>query len=140
MNKVILVGNLARDPELSTTPSGVAVCRMTIAVSRKYTNSEGNRETDFINIVIWRTLAENCAKFLKKGSKAGVVGTLQTRSYDDKDGVKRYITEVVAEDVEFLSPKNGGDFGGDFDSSTNAVPQRGKKAELEPIEDDDLPF
>lgn len=139
MNKVILVGNLARDPELSTTSGGISVCRLTIAVSRRFTNNEGVRETDFFNVVVWRTQGENCHRYLKKGSKAGIVGTLQTRNYDDKDGIKRYVTEVVADEVEFLSPKSGGEFAEDSDNfSDNPRPK--KTAELQPIEDDDLPF
>ena len=105
MNKCILVGNLARDPELTTTSNGVAVCRFSIAVSRRYANSDGERETDFLNIVVWRNLGENCHKFLKKGSKVGIVGNIQSRSYDATDGTKRYVTEIVAEEVEFLSTK-----------------------------------
>ena len=86
MNKVILIGNLTKDPELSTTTSGISVCRFTVAVSRRFTNSEGERETDFINIVVWRNLADNCHKFLRKGSKAAVIGNIQTRSYDAQAG------------------------------------------------------
>ena len=140
MNKVILVGNLARDPELSTTSGGISVCKLTLAVSRRFTNSEGTRETDFFNVVVWRTQGENCHRYLKKGSKAGVVGTLQTRSYDDKDGNKRYVTEVIADEVEFLSPKGstGGDFEDAGDSFQDTKPK--KTTELKPIEDDDLPF
>ena len=92
MNKVILIGNLTKDPELSTTTGGISVCRFTVAVGRKYANSEGERETDFINIVVWRNLADNCHKFLKRGSKVAVVGNIQNRSYDANDGTKRYIT------------------------------------------------
>lgn len=131
MNKVILIGNLTKDPELSTTTGGISVCRFTVAVGRKYANSEGERETDFINIVVWRNLADNCHKFLKRGSKVAVVGNIQNRSYDATDGTKRYITEVVAEEVEFISTKNNGD-------------EQPRKAEevtkLEPIDDNDLPF
>ena len=100
MNRVILVGNLTKDPELATTNSGVSVCRFTLAVGRRYQNAEGERETDFISIVVWRGQAENCHKYLKKGSKCGVVGTLQTRSYDAQDGTKRLVSEVIAEEVE----------------------------------------
>jgi len=130
MNKVILIGNLTKDPEITTTNNGVAVCRFTLAVSRRYANSEGERETDFINIVVWRNAAENCHKFLKKGSKTAVVGNLQTRSYDANDGSKRYITEVVAEEVEFISTKN----------DTAITKSEDEVAKLEPITDDNLPF
>jgi len=137
MNKVILIGNLTKDPEISTTQNGVSVCRFTVAVSRKFTNAEGERETDFINVIVWRTLADNCHKFLKKGSKAAIVGSIQTRSYDGTDGTKRYITEVVADEVEFISTKNA--------DSTDAEPktEKAKKedvSKLEPISDNDLPF
>lgn len=137
MNKVILVGNLSRDPELTTTTSGVAVCRFSIAVQRKYQNSEGERDADFINIVVWRAQAENCHKFLKKGSKCGIVGRLQTSSYDGQDGNKRYVTEVVAEEIEFLASKMNGDSQIAEQKSSN---QTKKVAELEPIDDDTLPF
>jgi len=130
MNKVILIGNLTKDPELSTTTGGISVCRFTVAVGRKYANSEGERETDFINIVVWRNLADNCHKFLKRGSKVAVVGNIQNRSYDANDGTKRYITEVVAEEVEFISTKNNGD----------EQPRREEVTKLEPIDDNDLPF
>ena len=134
MNKVILVGNLTRDPELSETPNGVAVCRFSIAVSRDYANSDGTRETDFFNITVWRTQAENCGRYLKKGSKVAVVGSLQNRSYEDKDGVKRTVTDIVANEVEFLSTKNAGEEG-------EEPRARGGKPALEPVDDgDDLPF
>ena len=113
MNKVILVGNLTRDPELSETPSGVAVCRFSVAVSRDYSNSDGTRDTDFFNVTVWRGRAENCGKYLKKGNKVAIVGSLQTRSYEDKDGIKRNVTDVVANEVEFLTPRSAqNDFDG----------------------------
>ena len=80
MNKVILIGNLTRDPELSTIPSGVSVCKFGLAVNRRFAGSDGNRDTDYFNVVAWRALGENCGKFLKKGSKVGVCGQIQTRS------------------------------------------------------------
>ena len=135
MNKVILIGNLTRDPELSETNSGIAVCRFSIAVSRDYTTSDGNRETDFFNITVWRGRAENCGKYLKKGNKVAVVGTLQNRSYEDKDGIKRNVTDIVASDVEFLTPKNAqSDYGED------APAGRKEPAKLEEIDDNQLPF
>ncbi len=136
MNKVILVGNLTRDPELSETPSGIAVCRFSIAVSRDYSNAEGNREADFFNITVWRGRAEVCGKYLKKGNKVAVVGRLQTRSYDDKDGVKRYVTDIVADEVEFLTPKGAQ---GDYEE-TEAVSTRRERPQLEAIDDNQLPF
>ena len=137
MNKVILIGNLTKDPEISTTQNGVSVCRFTIAVSRRFTNAEGERETDFINVIVWRTLADNCHKFLKKGSKAAIVGSVQTRSYDGTDGTKKYITEVVADEVEFISTKSGE--GADAEPKTEKV-KKEDVSKLEPISDNDLPF
>ena len=137
MNKVILVGNLTRDPELTETPNGVAVCRFSIAVSRDYANSDGTRETDFFNITVWRGRAENCGKYLKKGNKVAVVGSLQTRSYEDKDGIKRNVTDVVANEVEFLTPKNAQ--GGDSDDAPT-VQARRERPQLEAIDDNQLPF
>ncbi len=132
MNKVILIGNLTKDPEISTTTNGVSVCRFSLAVTRRYTNASGEREADFINIVVWRALAENCHKFLRKGSKAAVVGTLQSRAYDATDGSKRYVTEVVADEVEFISTKNADNVDSKKDDE--------EVTKLEPIDDNDLPF
>lgn len=137
MNKVILVGNLTRDPELTETPSGVAVCRFAIAVSRDYANSDGNRETDFFNITVWRGRAENCGKYLKKGNKVAVVGSLQTRSYEDKDGIKRNVTDIIASEVEFLTPKSAQ---ADGEVSSNVVSAKRERPQLEAIDDNQLPF
>ena len=134
MNKVILVGNLTKDPELSETPSGVAVCKFSLAVSRDFTNAEGNRDTDFFNITVWRGRAENCGKYLKKGNKVAIVGSLQTRSYEDKDGIKRNVTDIIASEVEFLTPKQSGQEEESVVSVTRQRPQ------LEAIDDNQLPF
>jgi single-strand DNA-binding protein len=106
MNRVILVGRLTKDPELRYTPSGAPVATFTIAVNRTFTNQQGDREADFINCVVWRKPAENVANYLKKGSLAGVDGRLQTRNYEGQDGKRVYVTEVVAESVQFLEPRN----------------------------------
>lgn len=135
MNKCVLVGNLTREPEHSSTANGVAFCRFSIAVNRNYANSNGEREADFINIVTWRGLADNCGKYLTKGSKVAVSGSIQTRTYE-KDGVKRTATEIVADDVEFLSPKSS-------DGQATSVRSSAAKSsgmELEPVEDSELPF
>jgi single-strand DNA-binding protein len=108
INRIILVGRLTKDPELRYTPNGVAVANFTLAVNRPFTNQQGDREADFINIVVWRRQAENAANFLKKGSLAGVDGRLQTRSYDNNEGRRVYVTEVMAESVQFLEPKGSG--------------------------------
>ena len=131
MNKVILIGNLTKDPELTTTNSGLSVCRFTLAVPRRFSNAEGERETDFLNVTVWRNQAENCNKYLRKGSKASVIGSLQTRSYDAQDGTKRYVTDIVAEEVEFLSSRQNGE---DREKKDEEV------AKLQPIDDDSLPF
>ncbi len=136
MNKVILIGNLTRDPELTETPSGVAVCRFAIAVSRDYANADGTRETDFFNITVWRGRAENCGRYLKKGNKVAVIGSLQNRSYEDKDGVKRTVTDVVANEVEFLTPKNA-----QFDDmDAPVVTAKRERPQLEEVDDNQLPF
>ena len=133
MNKVYLIGNLTRDPELATTTSGVSVCRFSLAVQRRFSNADGEREADFFNIVVWRAQGENCHKYLKKGSKCAVIGALQNRSYDANDGSKRTITEIVADEVEFLTTKNTAD-------SAERLTDKKEVAELEPIDDDSLPF
>lgn len=105
MNKAILVGNLTKDPEMRTTPNGVSVTSFTVAVQRRYKDADGNYQADFINCVAWRSTAEFVAKYFTKGSRIGVVGTIQTRTYDDQNGNKRYVTEVVADEVEFAESK-----------------------------------
>ncbi|PLR79979.1 single-stranded DNA-binding protein [Bacillus canaveralius] len=105
MNRVILVGRLTKDPELRYTPNGVPVATFTLAVNRNFTNQQGEREADFINCVVWRKPAENVANFLKKGSLAGVDGRVQTRNYEGQDGKRVYVTEVLAESVQFLEPR-----------------------------------
>ncbi|EJE2803370.1 single-stranded DNA-binding protein [Listeria monocytogenes] len=106
MNRVVLVGRLTKDPELRYTPAGVAVTTFTLAANRAFTNQNGEREADFIQCVVWRKPAENVANFLKKGSMAGVDGRVQTRNYEGNDGKRVYVTEIVAESVQFLEPKN----------------------------------
>ena len=133
MNKVYLIGNLTKDPELSQTNSGISVCRFTLAVSRRFKNTDGERETDFLNIVVWRGQADNCHKFLKKGSKCAVSGSIQSRSYDAQDGTKRYVTEIVADEVEFISTNRNTD-------SSEGKKKADEVSELEPIDDDSLPF
>lgn len=103
MNKIFLIGNLTKAPETRQTQSGLAVCTFSLAVNRRRSGREGERETDYIDVVAWRGLAETCGKYLDKGRKVAVVGSLQTRRYEDKQGNKRIAFEVVADDVEFLS-------------------------------------
>ncbi|HEL9092640.1 TPA: single-stranded DNA-binding protein [Listeria monocytogenes] len=106
MNRIVLVGRLTKDPDLRYTPAGAAVATFTLAVNRAFTNQNREREADFIQCVVWRKPAENVANFLKKGSMAGVDGRIQTRNYEDSDGKRVFVTEVVAESVQFLEPKN----------------------------------
>ena len=139
MNKVILIGNLARDPELKQTASGTAVCQFTIAVQRRFANAEGRREADFLNVIAWRQLAENCARYLAKGRKAAVEGSIQTRSYDAQDGSKRYVTEIIADSVEFLSPA-AQSAPLPEEPPVPAHPQHTHMNEFQEIDDDELPF
>lgn len=138
MNKVMLIGNLTRDPELQTTNSGVSVCRFSIAVQRSFRNNEGEREADFFNIVVWRALGENCHKYLHKGAKCAVTGRLQNSNYEASDGTKRYTTEVIADDVEFLTTRPSD--GSEQAAPANATAPAPKTTTLEPIDDDSLPF
>lgn len=102
LNQVVLIGNLTRDPELRYTPDGTPVVSFTIAVNRPFVNREGTREADFVPIVVWRKRAETCSEYLMKGSQVAVEGRLQVRSYEDKDGVRKWVTEVIARRVDFL--------------------------------------
>jgi single-strand DNA-binding protein len=107
LNRIVLIGRLTKDPELRYTPSGVAVAQFTLAVDRSFKTKDGQRETDFITIVVYRQQAENCAQYLSKGKLAAVDGRLQIRTYDDNSGQRRWVTEVVADTVRFLSPRDG---------------------------------
>ncbi len=162
LNRVILIGRLTKDPELRYTPSGVAVTQFTLAVDRPFTNQSGNREADFIPIVTWRQLAETCANYLRKGRLTAVEGRMQVRHYDNNEGRRVYITEVVADNVRFLesagSAGNAGnsgnrdesyDGGGQYrdrgpsqDSGRNQQQQDPFSDDGSPIDisDDDLPF
>ena len=141
MNKAILIGRLTADPELQTTSSGTDVCRFSLAINRPFKSQSGETQADFLNIVVWRAAAQNCYKYLKKGSQCAVVGSIQTRSYEDNNGVKRYVTEIVAENVEFLGRANSSSNEDEY-SAPVSQPKTSKPAidKLEPIEDDELPF
>ncbi|HHQ6759065.1 TPA: single-stranded DNA-binding protein [Staphylococcus aureus] len=106
LNRAVLVGRLTKDPELRSTPNGLNVGTFTLAVNRTFTNAQGEREADFINVVVFKKQAENVKNYLSKGSLAGVDGRLQTRNYENKDGQRVFVTEVVADSVQFLEPKN----------------------------------
>ena len=141
MNKVFLIGNLTRDPERAETPSGVAVCKFSIAVNRF-----GGEETDFFNITAWRTTAENCGKYLAKGRKVAIIGSLQNRSYEDRDGVKRNVTDIIAQEVQFLTPtkieqKPERHEEPEQQYIDGYAPPKRKMPTLTPVDDDDnLPF
>jgi len=137
MNKVILIGNLTKDPELRYTPNGVAVATFTVAINRPRTNQAGEREADFINIVAWQKLADLCATYLRKGRPAAIEGRIQSRSYDDKEGKRRYVTEVVAENVQFLGGNNGEGRHQSADPFGDPFADAGKTIN---ISDDDLSF
>lgn len=133
MNKVILIGRLTKEPELRATQNGKSVATFTIAVNREI-KAEGQPDTDFLSVVVWGAAADNCGKYLTKGSQVGVDGRIQVRSYDDKNGNKAYITEIVANRVEFIS------------RSTNEA-ERGVKSTQEefvtgkePVDDEEIPF
>jgi len=132
LNKAILIGRLTRDPELRYTGSGVAVTNFSIAVDRPYTNAQGERETDFIRIVVWRKLAEICANNLGKGRLVAVEGRIQVRSYENQEGQRRQATEVVADDVRFLDwPKQE-------NNRQDGVPEVANMGTE--VDDDDVPF
>lgn len=137
MNKVILIGNLVDDPKTSVTANGITKCTFRLATQRRYSNPQtGQREADFHSIVVWRQLAELCARYLAKGRKCAVEGTIQYRSYDARDGGKRYVTEIVAESVEFLTGRQQGaeqavQTGGGYAQESGFVPAD---------DDDEFPF
>lgn len=140
INNVTLVGRLTKDVELRYTPSNVAVGTFTLAVNRAFKNDNGEREADFINCVIWRKSAENLANFAKKGSQIGVTGRIQTRNYENQQGQRVYVTEVVAENFALLDSRNGNqqqsqqtpNFSRNDEAFSNSTPME--------ISDDDLPF
>ncbi len=141
MNKVFLIGNLTRDPELTETPSGVAVCHFAIAVNRGYASQDGERQTDFFNCTAWRGQAETIARYTKKGNKVAVSGSIQLRNYEDNQGVKRTAVDIVVQDVEFLTPKAGEGFD-EFDAAPRSAAPAKKKPALKALDDDDsdIPF
>ncbi|WP_145333304.1 single-stranded DNA-binding protein [Paenibacillus xylanexedens] len=137
LNRVVLIGRLTRDPELRYTPSGVATTTFTLAVDRPFTNQSGEREADFIPVVTWRQLAETCANYLRKGRLAAVEGRIQTRHYENNEGKRVYVTEVIADNVRFLESANQGN--GSRSNSTNQDPFTDDGKPID-INNDDLPF
>ena len=134
MNRVFLIGNLTKDPEVSVVSNDLTNCKFSIAVSRRY----GAKETDYFSVVCWRGMAENCGRYLRKGSKVGVCGSIQNKNYETSDGVKRYSFEIVADEVQFLSTRS--------DMDQNELPSEttqktAKISDLKPLEgDEELPF
>ncbi len=138
MNKIILIGNLTRDPESGVTQSGVGFTRFTIAVNRPFTNAAGERLADYFDVITWRQLADRCAKYLYKGSKVGIHGSVQRRQYEDRDGIKRTSFDVVADEVEFLTPKPA-----NTPTSAGVEPEAPPESasDLQPVDHpEDLPF
>ncbi|WP_423189440.1 single-stranded DNA-binding protein [Alkalibacterium sp. f15] len=146
INNTVLVGRLTRDPELKYTGSGLAVASFNIAVERPFSNANGEKETDFINCVVWKKTAEALSNFTSKGSLIGLTGRIQTRNYEGNDGKRVYVTEVVAENVKFLEPKKtskkeSSSSESDYvQNSKNDVEDAFDKNEDIDISDDDLPF
>lgn len=131
MNKAIIIGNLTKDPEQRVMPQGKSVCTFTVAVNRGFGDKNS---VDYIPVVAWEKLADNCVKFLAKGHKVGVSGRIQTRSYDAQDGSRRYVTEIIADDVEFLTPKGERAEAAGRKEETNYDP------EFEPLDEEQMPF
>lgn len=162
MNKVILIGNLAADPEFRTTPNGISYVSFRIACQRRYANQQGVREADFISCCAWRQTAEFIHRYFIKGNKIAVEGSIQTRSYDAQDGSKRYVTEVLVDNAEFVTPKSDGQYGapppaygqqsypqqpgyGQQGYGQSAPPQRPEQMRMDTngfteVDDDELPF
>ena len=143
MNKVILMGRLTRDPEVRyTQTNNTLVASFSLAVNRRFVRQGEERQADFINIVAWSKLGEFCSKYFKKGQQVGIIGRIQTRTWDDEQGQKRYITEVIAEETYFADSKRdgatAGDFGASFGSDDTAPMENGSEFEIS--SGDDLPF
>lgn len=137
MNKVFLIGRLTQDPTASTLPSGHSYCRFSIAVNRNFSSRDGENRADFINIVTWDNLAQNCVKYLEKGSQVAVTGSIQTGSYE-RDGVKRQTFDIRADQVEFLTRSGSG-------SSQGQAPGNSSNQDVDTLKevddsDDDMPF
>ena len=149
MNKVILIGRITKDPELRKTPTDVSVVQFTIAVNRPFQQQNGERQADFINCIAWRNQAENLAKYIKKGGQIAVEGSIQTRSYDDPNGVRKFVTEVICNQITFLESKKTDSGYGDL-SQLEVPPMRENNFSQESpfgdikssfdISSDDLPF
>ena len=139
MNKIILIGNLTHDPETRSTSSGVTVTTFTIAVNRRYSQG-GEKVTDFFRINAWRQLGETCSRYLSKGRKVAVIGELQARTYEAKDGTTRMALDVSADEVEFLTPRSADDSGSTYSSGPKPSAQTGEPDGFIDVQSDDIPF
>ncbi|WP_010531287.1 single-stranded DNA-binding protein [Lentibacillus jeotgali] len=137
LNRVVLVGRLTKDPDLRYTPNGVAVANFTLAVNRPFSNQQGNRDADFINCVVWRRAAENLASYMKKGSMVGVDGRLQSRTFEGRDGNTVFVTEVVADSVQFLESKGASQ---NRDQQPSGFPPNQNQNQNQPNQNSDNPF
>ncbi|MDT2574340.1 single-stranded DNA-binding protein [Lactococcus petauri] len=137
INNVVLVGRIVREPELRYTPQNTAVATFTLAVNRRFKNAQGERETDFINCVIWRQPAENLANWAKKGTLVGITGSIQVRNYENKEGQRVYVTEVLADNFQMLESSSNKTEKGKTKSQQDKDPFAGSPME---VSDDDLPF
>ncbi|MGG1880343.1 single-stranded DNA-binding protein [Paenibacillus cisolokensis] len=147
LNQVVLIGRLTKDPELRYTPSGVAVAQFTLAVDRPFTNQEGQKEADFIPVVVWKAIAENVANYVKKGNQVAVTGRIQVRNYENNEGRRVYVTEVVGQNIQFLTtPSNGSSSqNGNNNNRQNSTSSTNNRATNPAgdgwnIPDEDLPF
>ncbi|MBE7320294.1 single-stranded DNA-binding protein [Staphylococcus epidermidis] len=142
LNRVVLVGRLTKDPEFRTTPSGVEVATFTLAVNRTFTNAQGEREADFINVVVFRKQAKNVNDYLSKGSLAGVDGRVQSRNYENNEGRRVFVTEVVADSVQFLDTKGNNQPRKQQEQTTKTKSKNPFENATDPIDitDEDLPF
>ena len=143
MNKVILMGRLTRDPEVRyTQTNNTLVASFSLAVNRRFVRQGEERQADFINVVAWSKLGEFCSKYFKKGQQVGVIGRIQTRTWDDDQGTKHYVTEVVAEEAYFADSRRDGDNSGSFENTfgTTEPGSMGSDFEVNSSSDDDLPF
>ena len=140
MNKVFLIGNLTRDPEFRETPSGVPMCRFTMAVNRNYRTADGERQTDFFNCTAWRNTAETISRYTKKGNKVAVTGSIEIREYEDNQGARRTAVDVIVDSCELLTPRESSNGFDDVAEAPRASAPK-KRATLQPMDDDgDIPF
>lgn len=142
MNRIHLIGNLTRDPEFSETAAGVAVCKFSIAVSRTYADQNGEKQTDFFNCTAWRQTADAVARYTKKGNKIAVIGSMQSRAYEDRQGVKKTVWEVQVSEIEFLSPHEAQEKESEPPrGNTRGQAKNARKPVLQALDDDDdIPF